>query len=78
MAISNVIITMCVGAALLLGVAITFTHRMAAGRGAGDSMAAIASPPAKGAGLAPLPRWDDKTRTKSCLGCELRPGGLDQ
>jgi hypothetical protein len=56
----NIIITMCVGAVMLVGAALTYKYRMAE-RMDEHPLASVIEPPVKGAGLrAPLPKWDDK------------------
>jgi hypothetical protein len=56
----NIIITMCVGAVMLVGAGLTYKHRMAE-RQMEHPLASVVEPPVKGAGLrAPLPKWDDK------------------
>jgi hypothetical protein len=54
----NVIITLGVGLVMLFGAAITYKNRMAEMEG--QPLAAVVERPAKGSGLAPLPKWDDK------------------
>ena len=54
----NIIITMGVGLVMLFGAAITYKQRMAEREALG--LAAVVERPAKGSGLAPLPKWDDK------------------
>jgi len=59
----NIIITMCVGAVLLFGAALTYKHRMAEREMemAQNPMAAVVAPAkVKDTGRAPLPKWDDK------------------
>ena len=54
----NVIITLCVGMVMLVGAAITYKQRMAEREAMG--LSAVVEKPAKGSGIAPLPKWDDK------------------
>jgi len=58
----NIIITMCVGAVLLFGAALTYKHRMAERQMEMEQnpLAAVAAAKVKDTGRAPLPKWDDK------------------
>ena len=55
----NIVITMCVGAVMLVGAALTYKHRMAE-RQMEHPLASVVDKPVRGTGLAPLPKWDDK------------------
>jgi hypothetical protein len=56
----NIIITMCVGAVMLFGAALTYKHRMAE-RQMEHPLASVVEPTkVKDTGRAPLPKWDDK------------------
>lgn len=59
----NIVITMCVGAVMLFGAALTYKHRMAERQMEMDHnpMAAVVAPAkVRDTGRAPLPKWDDK------------------
>ena len=72
----NIIITLCVGAVVLFGAALTYKHRMAEQRAemAANPLAAVMNPPVKGSGLAPLPKWGGK----NWKGLVHKPAGQSQ